>query len=35
MENKHEIDAALNLGAEKARITANAVMKRIRGKIGY
>ena len=35
MENKHEIDAALNVGAEKARITASAVMKRIRGKIGY
>jgi tryptophanyl-tRNA synthetase len=35
MENKHEIDTALNLGAEKARITANSVMKRIRGKIGY
>tara|TARA_R110002049_G_scaffold2846_1_gene23105 strand:- start:2074 stop:3042 length:969 start_codon:yes stop_codon:yes gene_type:complete len=35
MENKHEIDAALNIGAEKARVTANSVLKRVREKIGY
>jgi tryptophanyl-tRNA synthetase len=35
MENRHEIDTALALGAEKARITANSVLKRIRNKIGY
>jgi tryptophanyl-tRNA synthetase len=35
MENKHEIDEALNIGAEKARITANTVIKRVREKIGY
>jgi tryptophanyl-tRNA synthetase len=35
MENKHEIDKALTIGAEKARITANSVIKRVRKKIGY
>ncbi|TXD49737.1 tryptophan--tRNA ligase [Polaribacter sp. IC073] len=35
MENKHEIDEALNIGAEKAKVTANAVIKRVREKIGY
>jgi tryptophanyl-tRNA synthetase len=35
MDNKHEIDAALNIGAEKARVTANGVLKRVREKIGY
>ena len=35
MENKHEIDQALTIGAEKARITANSVIKRVREKIGY
>jgi tryptophanyl-tRNA synthetase len=35
MENKHEIDQALTIGAEKARITANSVLKRVREKIGY
>ena len=35
MDNKHEIDEALNIGAEKAKVTANAVLKRVRGKIGY
>jgi tryptophanyl-tRNA synthetase len=35
MNNKHEIDEALCIGAEKARITANEVLKRVREKIGY
>ncbi|WP_299671553.1 tryptophan--tRNA ligase [uncultured Polaribacter sp.] len=35
MENKHEIDEALNIGAAKARKTANEVLKRVRDKIGY
>jgi len=35
MNNKHEIDAALNIGAKKATDTANAVIKRVREKIGY
>ena len=35
MENKDEIDAALNIGAEKARKTASTVIERIREKIGY
>ncbi|QTD36606.1 tryptophan--tRNA ligase [Polaribacter batillariae] len=35
MENKNEIDDALNIGAEKARKTANSVIKRVRSKIGY
>ncbi|WP_088324676.1 tryptophan--tRNA ligase [Polaribacter tangerinus] len=35
MENKHEIDAALEIGAKKATITANSVLKRLREKIGY
>ena len=35
MENKHEIDEALNIGAEKASATASKVIKRLRKKIGY
>lgn len=35
MDNKHEIDAALTIGAQKATITANEVLKRVREKIGY
>ena len=35
MENKHEIDAALEIGAQKATIVANGVLKRVRAKIGY
>jgi tryptophanyl-tRNA synthetase len=35
MNNKNEIDEALSIGAEKARITANEVLKRVRKKIGY
>ena len=35
MDNKHEIDAALKVGAEKAHIVANDVIKRVRTKVGY
>ncbi|MGB0891661.1 MAG: tryptophan--tRNA ligase [Flavobacteriaceae bacterium] len=35
MENKHEIDAALEVGAKKATEVANDVLKRVRTKIGY
>tara|TARA_R110000787_G_scaffold6697_10_gene23315 strand:+ start:18756 stop:19724 length:969 start_codon:yes stop_codon:yes gene_type:complete len=35
MENKSEIDQALEIGAEKARKVANEVLKRVRTKIGY
>lgn len=35
MENKHEIDAALEVGAVKARIVAQDVLKRVRDKVGY
>jgi tryptophanyl-tRNA synthetase len=35
MENKHEIDEALIIGAEKASATANGVLSRLREKIGY
>ncbi|AUC85553.1 tryptophan--tRNA ligase [Polaribacter sp. ALD11] len=35
MENKHEIDEALSIGAKKARVTADSVLKRVRKKIGY
>jgi len=35
MDNKHEIDAALKIGAEKATVVANGVLKRVRSKIGY
>ena len=35
MENKNEIDDALKIGAEKATLVANDVLKRIRAKIGY
>ncbi len=35
MANKHEIDAALKVGAEKAHIVANDVIKRVRTKVGY
>lgn len=35
MENKHEIDEALSLGAAKAKITAKEVIGRVRSKIGY
>ena len=35
MENKHEIDDALKIGAEKATLVANDVLKRVQSKIGY
>ncbi|GAA3587952.1 tryptophan--tRNA ligase [Flavivirga amylovorans] len=35
MDNLGEIDKALNLGAEKAKIVANAVLDRVREKVGY
>ena len=35
MENKHEIDEALIIGAEKASLVANDVLQRVRKKIGY
>lgn len=35
MEHKDEIDKALRNGAEKAHAVANAVLKRVREKIGY
>ena len=35
IENRHEIDEALAVGAEKARIIAKDVLQRVRGKIGY
>jgi len=35
MDNLHEIDAALAIGAEKATKVANRVLKRVRKKIGY
>lgn len=35
MDNKKELDHALEIGAEKARLVANAVLARVRSKIGY
>ncbi len=35
MENKTEIDKALAIGAEKARVVAQKVLKRTREKLGY
>jgi len=35
MKNKHEIDEALQVGAEKATSVANNVLKRVRNKVGY
>jgi len=35
MENVAEIDKALTIGAEKARVIANDVLKRVRTKVGY
>ena len=35
MNNLNEVDKALSLGAEKAMIVANDVLKRVRRKIGY
>ena len=35
MENRTEIDEALAVGAEKARVVATDVLQRVRKKIGY
>ncbi|QNM85138.1 tryptophan--tRNA ligase [Polaribacter pectinis] len=35
MENKNEIDDALAIGAEKAKIVAKDVLQRVRAKVGY
>ena len=35
MNNRNEIDAALALGAEKAKVVANTVLQRVRTKLGY
>lgn len=35
MENKHEIDAVLKAGANKARQTAREVLNRVREKVGF
>lgn len=35
MANPSEIDAALQIGAQKAQAVANAVLKRVRTKVGY
>ena len=35
MENKHEIDEALEIGAKKATLIANDVLQRVRQKVGY
>lgn len=35
MENKEEVDKALAIGAEKARVVAGNVLKRVREKLGY
>ncbi len=35
MANKNEIDDALKIGAEKATLVANEVLKRVRAKVGY
>lgn len=35
MNNLHEIDAALKVGAEKARKVANSVIARVRDRVGY
>ena len=35
MNNLNEIDEALAVGAEKAKITANTVLDRVRNKVGY
>ncbi|WP_167598369.1 tryptophan--tRNA ligase [Leeuwenhoekiella sp. ZYFB001] len=35
MDNLDELDAALRVGAEKARVIANEVLNRVRKKVGY
>jgi len=35
MSNRHEVDEALNIGAEKAQKVAREVLQRVRSKVGY
>ncbi|TXE13040.1 tryptophan--tRNA ligase [Seonamhaeicola algicola] len=35
MENLDELEKALNIGAEKAQVVANAVLSKVRKKVGY
>ena len=35
MNNLNEIDDALKVGAEKAKLVANSVLSRVRKKVGY
>ena len=35
MANREEVDKALALGAEKAKIVANGVLNRVREKLGF
>ncbi len=35
MNNRHELDAKLQKGADKARVIARATLKRLREKLGY
>ncbi len=35
MDHRHEIDAALEAGAAKAAVVADATLKRVRSKVGY
>ena len=35
MDNLEEVDKALAVGAEKAKVVANNVLKRVRSKVGY
>jgi tryptophanyl-tRNA synthetase len=35
MDNRNELDAKLQIGADKARVIAKATLKRVRGKLGF
>lgn len=35
MNNRHELEAKLQIGADKARVIAKATLKRVRGKLGF
>lgn len=35
MSNRNELDAKLQIGADKARVIAKATLKRVRGKLGF
>jgi tryptophanyl-tRNA synthetase len=35
MADKSKIDKALRIGAEKAKLVADEVLKRVRAKVGY